>query len=200
MLAPADIAISISLLLLLFGASLWLSLRKKRGNKQQDNDGGNNASSEYFLGGRSLHFIPVGLSLFASNIGAEHFLGLAGAGAARGLAVGYFEWYAAILLVLLGFVFAPLYRRTGIATTPEFAERRFAPSVRSIMALITLVMYVLTKISVTLFSGAVLLKEAADLSVWESSVGIVVVTGIYTAVSADKKKYLYFLDPPPIHL
>src|SRR5574338_723763 len=83
------------------------------------------SSEEYFLAGRSIGWIAIGASLFATNISSEHFIGLAGTGASSGLAVGHFEWLACLILLILGWVFVPFYLRSNVFTMPEFLERRF---------------------------------------------------------------------------
>ena len=92
-------------------------------------------SSDYFLAGRDVGWLAVGASLFASNIGSEHLVGLAGTGAASGLAVGHFEWLASFILLLLGWLFVPFYLRSGVYTMPEFLERRYNPAARCVLHL-----------------------------------------------------------------
>src|SRR3990170_1072204 len=108
-----------------------------------------NVSSDYFLAGRSVGWLAVGASLFASNIGSEHLVGLAGTGAASGLPVGHFELLASLILLLLGWLFVPFYLRSGVYTMPEFLERRYNSAARWYLTTVSIVAYVLTKISVT---------------------------------------------------
>src|SRR5437899_7623914 len=105
--------------IILFGSAAWAALREK------------DVGSDYFLASRDVAWFAVGASLFASNIGSEHLVGLAGSGAASGLAVGHFEWLACLILLLLGWLFVPYYLKSGVYTMPEFLERRFNPASRS---------------------------------------------------------------------
>ncbi|MEO8193702.1 MAG: sodium:solute symporter [Gemmatimonadales bacterium] len=137
-------------------------------------------SSDYFLAGRDVGWLAVGASLFASNIGSEHLVGLAGTGAASGLAVGHFEWLASFILLLLGWLFVPFYLRSGVYTMPEFLERRYNPAARAYFTWVSIVGYVLTKISVTLFAGGVVMRAVTGLDFWTSAAILIVITGLYT--------------------
>ena len=96
---------------------------------------------DYFLAGRKMGWFTIGLSIFATNISSEHFIGLAGAGAARGLAVGQFELMAVFILIILGWIIAPIYINSGVTTTPEFLEKRFDSSLRKPFAIISIIIY-----------------------------------------------------------
>ncbi len=111
-------------------------------------------ADDYFLAGRNLGWFIVGASIFASNIGSEHLVGLAGSGATSGVALAHYELHAWCLLVL-GWVLVPFYMRSQVFTMPEFLERRFSPAARWVLSLISLVAYVLTKIAVGIFAGGV---------------------------------------------
>src|ERR671924_2059171 len=137
-------------------------------------------SSDYFLASRDVGWLAVGASLFASNIGSEHLVGLAGTGAASGLAVGHFEWIACFMLLLLGWLFVPFYLRSGVYTMPEFLERRFNPASRWYFTWVSVIGYVLTKISVTLFAGGVVMRAVTGLDIWTSAAVLIVITGLYT--------------------
>jgi SSS family solute:Na+ symporter len=152
---------------------------------------------DYFLAGRHLGWAVVGASIFASNIGSEHLVGLAGSGATSGVALAHFELHAWCLLVL-GWVMVPFYMRSGVYTMPEFLERRFSPAARWMLSLISLVAYVLTKMAVGIFAGGVVfgvllpgLHGEVFLpgggvmsfnSFWIGSVAVVVLTGVYTVL------------------
>jgi len=143
-------------------------------------------SAEYFLAGRHLGWFIVGASIFASNIGSEHLVGLAGSGATDGVAMAHYELHAWCLLVL-GWVMVPFYMRSRVFTMPEFLERRFSPAARTILSGISLIAYVLTKIAVGIFAGgivfSVLLPEVNFLgmdSFWVGSILVIVLTGLYT--------------------
>ncbi|PSP10207.1 MAG: sodium transporter [Cyanobacteria bacterium SW_10_48_33] len=137
-------------------------------------------SRAYFLGGSSIGWMPIGASLFASNISAEHLIGLAGSGASSGLAVGQFEWIACFMLLLLGWLFAPFYVRSGVFTMPEFIEKRFNSESRKYLSAISLVAYIFTKISVAVFAGALVLETVLGWNIWVGAIFLVVATGIYT--------------------
>lgn len=143
-------------------------------------------STDYFLAGRHLGWFIIGASIFASNIGSEHLVGLAGSGATDGVAMAHYELHAWCLLVL-GWVLVPFYMRSKVFTMPEFLEKRFSPTARTVLSLISLVAYILTKIAVGIFAGgivfSVLLPDINFLgldSFWIGSVLVVVLTGIYT--------------------
>lgn len=143
-------------------------------------------STDYFLAGRHLGWFIVGASIFASNIGSEHLVGLAGSGATDGVAMAHYELHAWCLLVL-GWVMVPFYMRSKVFTMPEFLERRFSPTARTVLSIISLVAYVLTKIAVGIFAGgivfSVLLPEVNFWgmdSFWIGSILVIILTGIYT--------------------
>lgn len=137
-------------------------------------------SEEYFLAGRKVGWIAIGASLFATNISSEHFLGLAGTGSKSGLAVGHFEWLACLILLILGWVFAPFYIRSGVFTMPEFLERRYNVSSRYYLSIVSIISYVLTKISISLYAGGLLLKSVVGWDMYTSAIVIVLITGLYT--------------------
>lgn len=143
-------------------------------------------STDYFLAGRHLGWFIVGASIFASNIGSEHLVGLAGTGATDGAAMAHYELHAWCLLVL-GWVMVPFYMRSKVFTMPEFLERRFSPTARTVLSVISLVAYVLTKIAVGIFAGgivfSVLLPDVRFIgldSFWFGSILVIVLTGLYT--------------------
>ncbi|MFL3050978.1 MAG: sodium:solute symporter [Candidatus Neomarinimicrobiota bacterium] len=143
-------------------------------------------SNDYFLAGRNLGWLIVGASIFASNIGSEHLVGLAGSGATDGVAMAHYELHAWCLLVL-GWIMAPFYMRSRVFTMPEFLEKRFSPTARWVLSLISLVAYVLTKVAVGIFAGGIVFGVLLpDLnffglnSFWVGSIVVIVLTGIYT--------------------
>ena len=147
---------------------------------------GRDTADDYFLAGRNLGWFIVGASIFASNIGSEHLVGLAGSGCTDGVAMAHYELHAWCLLVL-GWVMVPFFMRSRVFTMPEFLEKRFSPANRWILSLISLVAYVLTKIAVGIFAGgivfSVLLPEMRfgplD-SFWIGSILVILLTGAYT--------------------
>ena len=149
-------------------------------------------STDYFLAGRHLGWFIVGASIFASNIGSEHLVGLAGSGATDGVAMAHYELHAWCLLVL-AWIMAPFYMRSKVFTMPEFLEKRFSPSSRTLLSLISLVAYIFTKIAVGIFAGgvvfSVLLPDIGFMglnSFWIGSILVVVLTGLYTVAGGMK--------------
>ena len=145
-------------------------------------------ATDYFLAGRHLGWFIVGASIFASNIGSEHLVGLAGSGATDGVAMAHYELHAWCLLVL-GWVMVPFYMRSKVFTMPEFLEKRYSPAARITLSVISLVAYVLTKIAVGIFAGgvvfSVLLPDLSFMgmnSFWVGSILVIVLTGLYTVL------------------
>jgi SSS family solute:Na+ symporter len=137
------------------------------------------SSTQYFLAGRHVGWFVIGASIFASNIGSEHLVGLAGTGAKTGVAMGHYELHAWCIL-LLGWVFVPFYMRSKVFTMPEFLEKRYSSSARWFLSLISLVAYVLTKVSVTVYAGAIVFQALLGTEFWTGALITVVLTGIYT--------------------
>jgi len=137
-------------------------------------------SGDYFLAGRNIGWFIVGASLFASNIGSEHLVGLAGTGASTGIAVAQFEILASLVLILLGWFFVPFYLRSGVFTMPEFLERRYGPGARWYLAVISIAGYVLTKISVTIAAGGIVFSALMGIDFWTGALIVVLATGVYT--------------------
>ena len=145
-----------------------------------------NNTQEYFLAGKSIGWFAVGLTIFSTNISSEHFIGLAGSGSSRGLAVGQFELMAIFILILLGWILAPIYYKSGVMTMPEFLEKRFDKRIRKIFAVLSIGIYLFTKISVTLFAGGILFYKIFGLNIYTSAIVIVLLTGIYTLIGGAK--------------
>ena len=153
-------------------------------------------TTDYFLAGRNIGFFAIGASIFASNIGSEHIVGLAGQGASTGLAMAHYELHAWIV-VLLAWVFVPFYYQSGVFTMPEFLERRFGPRPRWILSLVSLAAYVLTKVSVTVYAGALVFSTllpdtfgSPQNAFWFGAIATVVLTGLYT-VAGGLRAVLY---------
>ncbi|XP_064103875.1 sodium/glucose cotransporter 4-like isoform X2 [Macrobrachium nipponense] len=120
--------------------------------------------SSYFLASRNMHWIPVGASLFASNIGSSHFIGLAGSGAASGIGIGAFELNAIFVLMMLGWIFVPVYMSAGIFTMPEYLRERFGGQrIRIYLSILALILYVFTKISADLYAGALFITTSLNV-------------------------------------
>ena len=137
------------------------------------------SSEDYFLAGRNLGWFVIGASIFASNIGSEHIVGLAGTAANSGMVMGHYELHSWIIL-LLGWVFVPFYLRSTVFTMPEFLEKRYSESSRWILTVITLISYILTKVSVTVYAGAVVFQTLMGIEFWSGALLIVLITGAYT--------------------
>jgi SSS family solute:Na+ symporter len=156
---------------MVFGIAIWATRRETTTQE---------TSTGYFLAGRHAGWFIVGASLFASNIGAEHLVGLAGTGAASGVAVGQFEVLASLILLLLGWVFVPFYLRSGVFTMPEFLERRYSKGARRYLAIVSIIAYVLTKISVTIAAAGIVFETLMRVNFWTGAFVVVIATGIYT--------------------
>lgn len=179
-----DTGILVGFFLCLVGVVVWVVRQKEQ------------TSQDYFLAGRDAGWLSIGSSIFASNIGSEHLVGLAGAGFVSGMAMAHWEMHAWLILVL-GWVFVPFYDRIKIFTMPEFLERRFSAGSRSMLSMISLVSYVLTKVAVTVYSGGVVFGTVFGIKslmimgheidfFWISAIGLVLITGIYTVLGGMK--------------
>ena len=159
--------------LALIGVAVWVVLQK------------NNTTEDYFLAGRNVGWFVIGASIFASNIGSEHVVGLAGTGFESGAPMAHYELHAWIVL-LLGWLFLPFYIRSGAFTMPEFLEKRFDSRSRWFLSLFSLVAYILTKVSVTIYAGGIVVSELLGIPFWYGAIGIVIFTGIYTVIGGMK--------------
>src|SRR3981081_1580009 len=166
-LATVDLVIIGVYFAVVFGIGMYFSMKER-------------TSEDYFLAGRDIGWFFIGASLFVSNISTEHFIGLSGSGASSGLAVGHFEWWACLILLILGWVFVPFYLRSNVFTMPEFLERRFSRSCAIYLASISIVAYIFTKISVQLYAASVVLERVAGWSLWKTAIILVIATGVYT--------------------
>lgn len=137
-------------------------------------------AKSYFLADRSITWLAVGASLFASNIGSEHFVGISGAAFSEGMCVSWGEWLSPWLILMLAWLFAPFYLRSGIYTLPEFLERRYNRICKLYMSILSLLMYISSKISVSLFAGAMIFKVLLNWDTYISAVVLIVVTALYT--------------------
>tara|TARA_B100001146_G_C16201087_1_gene444729 strand:+ start:6729 stop:8405 length:1677 start_codon:yes stop_codon:yes gene_type:complete len=169
-LNPLDLAVIIGYFILVFGIAWYVTKKEKAGAD----------SSNYFLGGRNLGWFAIGASLFASNIGSEHLIGLSGAGARGAFPEAQFEILAALILLLLGWVFVPFYIKSGVFTMPEFLEKRYNRGARTYLSIISIISYVLTKISFTIFAGALVFEVLLGIPFWTGAIITVVATGLYT--------------------
>jgi SSS family solute:Na+ symporter len=168
-----DWIIVLAYFVLLVGIVWWSSRKQK-------------TAADYFLAGREVAWFVVGCSLLASNIGSEHIVGLAGNGASSGMAMAHWELHAWVM-ILLAWVFVPFYYRSGVFTMPEFLERRFSSKTRWVLSIVSLVAYVFTKVSVTVYAGALVFKTllpdtfgTPENAFWIGAFTTVILTGIYT--------------------
>ncbi|MCR9228703.1 MAG: sodium:solute symporter [Flavobacteriaceae bacterium] len=159
--------------LALIGVAVWVVSQK------------NKNTEDYFLAGRNVGWFVIGASIFASNIGSEHVVGLAGTGFETGTPMAHYELHAWIVL-LLGWLFLPFYIRSGAFTMPEFLEKRFDSRSRWFLSIFSLVAYVLTKVSVTIYAGGIVVSELLGIPFWYGAIGVVVFTGIYTVIGGMK--------------
>nr|WP_288979699.1 sodium:solute symporter [uncultured Allomuricauda sp.] len=159
--------------LALIGVAVWVVSQK------------NKNTEDYFLAGRNVGWFVIGASIFASNIGSEHVVGLAGTGFETGTPMAHYELHAWIVL-LLGWLFLPFYIRSGAFTMPEFLEKRFDSRSRWFLSIFSLVAYVLTKVSVTIYAGGIVVSELLGIPFWYGAIGVVIFTGIYTVVGGMK--------------
>jgi SSS family solute:Na+ symporter len=177
-MATLDWLIILAYLGVVLGLAGWVFQRRK------------DTPDDYFLANRNLAWFIVGASIFASNIGSEHLVGLAGSGATDGVAMAHYELHAWCLL-MLGWVFVPFYMRSRVYTMPEFLEKRFSPASRMVLTVISLVGYILTKIAVGIFAGGIVFSTLLpDVglhiggftldSFWIGSIVVVLLTGVYT--------------------
>lgn len=166
--------------LVLIGVIVWV-MRQKQNN-----------AADYFLGGKDATWLAIGASIFASNIGSEHLIGLAGSGAASGMAMAHWEIQGWMILIL-GWVFVPFYARSMVYTMPEFLEKRFNPASRTILSVISLISYVLTKVAVTVYAGGLVFQQVFGIDTlwgidffWIAAIGLVLITAVYTIIGGMK--------------
>jgi len=165
---------------LLLGVAWWVVSKNK------------NTATDYFLAGRNLGWWVIGASIFASNIGSEHIVGLAGSGAESGVAMAHYELHAWCLLVL-AWVFVPFYMRSQVFTMPEFLERRFSSGSRYVLSVVSIITFILSKIAVGIYAGGIVFRTLLpELQVtlgshvidsfWIGSIAVIILTGLYTVI------------------
>ncbi|XP_003797505.1 solute carrier family 5 member 4 [Otolemur garnettii] len=167
---PADISVIVIYFVAVMAVGLWAMLRTNRGSV-----GG------FFLAGRDIAWWPMGASLFASNIGSGHFVGLAGTGASSGIATVTFEWHSSVLLLVLGWVFVPIYIKAGVMTMPEYLKKRFGGKrLQVYLSVLSLFICVALRISSDIFSGAIFIKVALGLDLYLAIFILLAITAVYT--------------------
>uniref|UniRef100_H2YLZ9 Uncharacterized protein n=1 Tax=Ciona savignyi TaxID=51511 RepID=H2YLZ9_CIOSA len=166
----ADIGVIVAYFAVILAVGIWAMCRTNRSNVQG-----------FFLAGRDITWFPVGASLFSSNIGSGHFVGLAGSGASSGIAQGSFEWNAVVTLLFLGWIFAPIYIASGVVTMPEYLRERFGGQrIRMSLSILSLILYIFTKISADLFAGAIFIQEALGWNLYLAICILLAITALYT--------------------
>ncbi|XP_061865692.1 sodium/glucose cotransporter 1 isoform X3 [Colius striatus] len=166
----ADISVIVLYFVVVLAVGLWAMFSTNRGTV-----GG------FFLAGRSMVWWPIGASLFASNIGSGHFVGIAGTAAAGGIAIGGFEWNALVFVVVLGWVFVPIYIKAGVVTMPEYLRKRFGGKrIQVYLSILSLILYIFTKISADIFSGAIFIQLAIGLNLYLAIIILLAITALYT--------------------
>ena len=174
--------IDVAIILLYFAIILWIAWWVSKGGGKNK---GERDSKDYFLAGKSAGWFVIGASLFASNIGSEIIIGVSGAGARGEMPQANFEIIAALILILLGWLFVPFYLRSGVYTMPEFLEIRYSKACRNYLSVVSILAYVITKISLIIFAGA-LVFETMGISFWTGAIVTIVATGFYTVLGGLK--------------
>ncbi|XP_067912095.1 sodium/myo-inositol cotransporter 2-like [Heterodontus francisci] len=169
-LTAVDIAVLSVYIIVVLLVGFWAMYRTKRSTVKG-----------YFLAGRSMTWWPIGASLFASNVGSGHFIGLAGSGASTGIAVSVYEWSGMYALMLLGWLFLPIYIAAGVTTMPEYLLKRFGGQrIHFLIAMLSLFAYIFTKISVDIYAGAVFIHLGLQWDLYVAVIGLLFITAVYT--------------------
>lgn len=179
MIQFTDLIISICYVLGILAVGLWYGIRHKRKNKD-------NAASEYFLAGKTLKWPAIGLALFATNISTVHLVSLAQSGFDSGILNGNFEWMAAFTLILLALFFSPFYIKSGVATLPDFLEKRYDRSSRDWLVIVSIVSAIIIHIAFSMLAGGIVLKTLFGVNMYTSVIVISIITAIYTIVGGLK--------------
>ncbi|CAH2307483.1 sodium myo-inositol cotransporter 2 [Pelobates cultripes] len=169
-LEVADIVVLVLYFVFVLAVGLWSMWRTKR-----------NTVTGYFLAGKSMVWWPVGASLFSSNVGSGHFIGLAGSGAASGIAVTAYEWNGLFCVLALAWFFLPIYISAGVTTMPEYLQKRFGGKrIQIFLSILYLFIYIFTKISVDIYAGALFIQQALQWDLYVAVCGLLAITAIYT--------------------
>ncbi|HNW51292.1 MAG TPA: sodium:solute symporter [Prolixibacteraceae bacterium] len=163
--------------------AVWSSIQKHKRSQQ-------GADSQDYLFGKGEPWYIIGAAIFAANIGSEHLVGLAGTGAKAGVGMAHWEMQGWMILIL-GWLFVPFYQLMNnklgkIITMPDFLKNRYTPATGSWLSIITLIAYVLTKVSVTAFTGGIFMESLLGLPFWYGAIGLIVLTGIFTVLGGMK--------------
>ena len=153
-LSQIDIIVIVIYAIGIFGLAQWVS-REKAGHAKD--------SSDYFLASKSLPWWAIGASLIAANISAEQIVGMSGSGYAIGLAIASYEWMAALTLLIVGKYFLPIFLENKIYTMPQFLEQRFGPTIRTVMAVFWLALYIFVNLTSILWLGSIAVTQVAGV-------------------------------------
>jgi SSS family solute:Na+ symporter len=175
MIKSLDLTVSILYIIGIVSIGLWSGIKHRRKNK-------GNAASEYFLAGKTLRWPMIGLALFATNISCVHLVSLAQSGFDTGLLNGNFEWMAAFTLILLALFFAPFYIKSGVATLPDFLEKRYDRASRDWLTIISIVSAIIIHIAFSLLAGGIVLHTLFGVDMYTSVIIISLLTALYTIV------------------
>jgi len=179
MIKTVDIIISASYILLILLIGLWVGIRHRNQNKK-------NEASSYFLAGKSLKWPAIGLALFATNISTVHLVSLAQSGFDTGLLSGNFEWMAAFTLILLALFFVPFYIKSGVATLPDFLEKRYDRSSRDWLTFVSIISAIIIHIAFSMLAGGIVLKTLFGVNIYVSVILISIITALYTIIGGLK--------------
>ena len=163
--------------------AVWRSIVKDR-QAQQGED------SSAYLFGKGEPWYVIGMAIFAANIGSEHLVGLAGTGAKSGVGMAHWEMQGWMILIL-GWLFVPFYQllinKMGkIITMPDFLKFRYTQRTGSWLSIITLVAYILTKVSVTALTGGIFFEYLWGLNFWAGAIGLIILTAVFTVFGGMK--------------
>ncbi|XP_048351540.1 sodium/myo-inositol cotransporter 2 isoform X1 [Sphaerodactylus townsendi] len=169
-LQPVDIVVLVLYFVFVLAVGLWSMWKTKRSTVKG-----------YFLAGGKMVWWPVGASLFASNVGSGHFIGLAGSGAASGIAATAYEWNGMFCVLVLAWLFLPIYIAAGVTTMPEYLQKRFGGKrIQIFLAILYLFIYIFTKISVDIYAGALFIQQALHWDLYVAVTALLLITAIYT--------------------
>lgn len=180
MIQSTDLIISICYVLGILAVGLWSGISHRRKSSKA------NAANEYFLAGKTLRWPAIGLALFATNISTVHLVSLAQSGFDTGLLNGNFEWMASFTLILLALFFAPFYIKSGVATLPDFLEKRYDRDSRDWLVVISVVSAIIIHMAFSMLAGGIVLKTLFGVSMYTSVIAISVITAIYTIIGGLK--------------
>jgi SSS family solute:Na+ symporter len=162
-LSQIDLIVVIIYAIGIFGLAQWVS-REKAGHTKD--------SSDYFLASKNLPWWAIGASLIAANISAEQIVGMSGSGYAIGLAIASYEWMAALTLLIVGKWFLPIFLANQIYTMPQFLEQRFGPTIRTVMAVFWLILYVFVNLTSIIWLGSIAVTQVAGVNQDVALVGL----------------------------